>query len=183
MRFQIATLVVLIVSSNALTVPHRRDSIPTSRRFLETRPQHELRDPHLGDNRLDVRGPNIMDIFNGLQSACAAWTHAKDAGLLQQRGGFGDEIRLDARGPNIKDILNGLQATCRAWTHAKDSGIIQRRGSSGDEIRLNARDRKKESDRIAEKAKKIMEGTETGGGENLFDWMKLVGALLQQASF
>lgn len=41
MRFQIATLVFLVVSSNALAVPHRRDiiddSIRTLRRSLEAR--------------------------------------------------------------------------------------------------------------------------------------------------
>jgi hypothetical protein len=53
MRLQIATLVFLVVSSNALAVPRRRDiihhnSISTSRRSLETRDYDA--------SRLDVRG-------------------------------------------------------------------------------------------------------------------------------
>ncbi len=129
MRFQIATLVFLVISSNALAVPHRRDivhhdSIPTSRRSLENLHQNERRNAYLRDNRLDARGPNIKGVLNGLQAACGAWTHAKDAGLIKKREIFGDEVTLDARGPSVKDIWNGLQAACGAWTHAKDAGLV-----------------------------------------------------------
>jgi hypothetical protein len=178
MRLQIVTLLFFVISSNALRAPRRGDivrgdSIPTSWQSLKIHHQHTGHYAEFGDETsLDPRGIDVGAVFNGIKTACAAWAHAKQAGIVRRRGVFGEEVRLEARGPNINidlgAVMNGLQNACLAWSRAKDAGLIQRRGLDARRLELTSEERKA----MKGKVKKITNSIEASQDKDLPEWLK-----------